>query len=140
METTKTLFISLELTKDSPFQTTNEVETLEAAYEGEQPFRPEMEEFSTCISTNTSCSKEINYPEEEDLHGRIKEGIEVSIVAHQDHIEIWFQEVTIPQYHVFLQYILLQKQVIWSVLHIQVLTVTNFSYVDKCIFLILIRI
>ena len=57
---------------------------------------------------------------------------------HQDYFESWFQEATKLQHH-FLQHLLLHKQVSRLVLHIQVIIATAFSYVDKGIFLILLR-
>ena len=52
---------------------------------------------------------------------------------YQDYFESWFQEAA------RLQHLLLQKQVSQLVLHIQVIIATTFSYVDKGIFLILLR-
>ena len=52
---------------------------------------------------------------------------------YQDYFESWFQAAT------KLQQLLLQKQVSRLVLHIQVIIATAFSYVDKGIFLILLR-
>ena len=42
---------------------------------GEKSLIPEIEEFSTSISIDPLCTSEINHPEEEDLHGMMKENI-----------------------------------------------------------------
>jgi hypothetical protein len=70
----------------------------------------------------------------------IKEIIEITIDEHQDYIEIWFQEVIGPQYYSLLQHLLMPKQVGWLVLHIQIIIVVTFSYVDMGMFLILLHI
>jgi hypothetical protein len=57
-----------ELQKYSHFQSAKEVEMLGNTYDRERSLRIETEEFSTCISTNPSCTKEINHAEEEDVH------------------------------------------------------------------------
>ena len=44
---------------------------METTFDGE---RPEIEEFSTYISIDPSCSQEIEHLEEENLHGLRKEG------------------------------------------------------------------
>jgi hypothetical protein len=127
---------SHELQKDSLCQTIEGVEKLETTLDGKRPLRPEIEEFST----NPLYTLETNHPEEEDMHGMIKESIEIIVDEHQDYIEIWFQKVIRPQYHSFLfQHLLMTKQVGWLVLHIQVITVVIFSYVDMGMFLILLR-
>jgi hypothetical protein len=69
----------------------------------------------------------------------MKESIEIIVDEHQDYIEIWFQEVIRPQYYCLLQHLLMPKQVCWLVLHIQVITMVTFSYVDLGMFLILLR-
>ena len=84
---------SPELQTGSPFQSTKETRNLETTFDGE---RPEIEEWSTYISTDPSCTQAIEHLEEDDLHGLRKEG------EYQDYIKCWFQEVTTPQYHFFL--------------------------------------
>jgi hypothetical protein len=69
----------------------------------------------------------------------MKERIEINVDEHQDYIEIWFQEVIRPQYYSLLQHLLMPKRVGWLVLHIQVITAVNFSYVDMGMFLILLH-
>ena len=69
----------------------------------------------------------------------MKESIEIIVDEHQDYIEIWFQEVIRPQYYSLLQHLLMSKQVGWLVLHIQVITMITFSYMDMSMFLILLR-
>jgi hypothetical protein len=130
---------SYELQNDLPFQTVKEAENLWTTSGGEQSLRPEIEEFSTSISTNPLCTSEINHPEEEDLNSMMKESIEIIVDRHQDYIEIWFQEVIRPQYYFLLQHLLMPKQVGWLVLHIQVITAVTFSYMDMSMFLILLR-
>ena len=61
-------------------ETAKEDDTLETTFDGEWP---EIEEFSTYISMDPSCSQAI-----EHLHGLRKEG------KYQDFIDYWFQEVT----------------------------------------------
>ena len=78
-----------ELQKDYPCQSTKETENLETILRGE---RPEIEDFSTYLSTNPSCTQEIEHLQEEDMHGLRKEG------DYQDYIEHWFEEVTRSQY------------------------------------------
>ena len=68
----------------------------------------------------------------------MKETIEITVDEHQDYIEIWFQEVIRPQYYSLLQHLIMPKQVGWLVLHIQVITVVTFLYVDMSMFLILL--
>jgi hypothetical protein len=126
---------SHELQKDSPCQTAEEAEKLETTSDGERPLRPEIEEFST----DPLYTSETNHPEEEDLHGMMKEGIEITVDEHQDYIEVWFQEVIRLQYHSLLQHLLMPKQVGWLVLHIQVIPAVTFSYLDMGMFLILLR-
>jgi len=121
---------SYELQNDFPCQTVKEVENLWTTSGGEKSLRPEIEEFSTSISTDPSCTLEINNPEEEDLHSMMKESIEIIVDEHQDYIEIWFQEIIRPQYYSLLQHLLMPKQVGLLVLHIQVITVVTFLYMD----------
>jgi hypothetical protein len=130
---------SYELQNDFPCQNVKEDEKLWTTSSGEQSLRPEIEEFSTSISTDPLCTSEINHPEEEDLHSMMKESIEITVDEHQDYIEIWFQEVIRPQYYSLLQHLLMPKQVGWLVLHIQVITAVTFSYMDMSMFLILLR-
>ena len=59
--------------------------------------RPEIEEFSTYLTTYPSCTQEIEHLEEEEMHGLRKKG------DYQDFIKRWFEEVTRSQYHSFLQ-------------------------------------
>ena len=68
----------------------------------------------------------------------MKESIEIIVDEYQDYIEIWFQEVTRPQYYSLLQHLQVPKQVGWFVIHIQVIIVVTFSYVDMSMFLILL--
>jgi hypothetical protein len=130
---------SYELQNDFPCQNAKEAEKLWTTSNGEQSLRPKIEEFSTSISADPSCTSEINHREEEDLHSMMKESIEITVDEHQDYIEIWFQEVIKPQYYSLLQHLLMPKQVGWLVLHIQVITAVNFSYMDMSMFLILLR-
>jgi hypothetical protein len=130
---------SYELQNDFPFQNAKETEKLWTTPSREQSLRPEIEEFSTSISADPLCTSEINHPKEEDLHSMMKESIEITVDKHQDYIEIWFQEVIRPQYYSLLQHLLMPKQVGWLVLHIQVITAVNFSYMDMSMFLILLR-
>jgi hypothetical protein len=125
---------SHELQKDSIFQITEGDEKLETTFDGERPLRPEIEEFLV----DPLYTSKTNHPEEEELHGMMKEGIEITIDEQQDYIEIWFQEVIRPQYHSLLQHLMMSKQVGWFVLHIQVITVVTFSYMDMSMFLILL--
>jgi hypothetical protein len=106
---------------------------METTSDGERPLRPEIEEFST----DPLYTSKTNHPEEEDLYGMMKEGIEIIVDEHQDYIEIWFQEVIRPQCYSLLQHLLMPKQVGWLVLHIQVITAINFLYVDMGMFLFL---
>ena len=56
-----------ELQKDFPCQSTKEAEKLGTTSDGERSLRSEIEEFSTCISTYPSGTKEINHSKEEDM-------------------------------------------------------------------------
>ena len=98
-----------------------EIDNLGITSDGKQP---KIEE----VSADPLCTSEINQLEEGDLHDMMKEG------EYQDYFESWFQEVTILQHHFLLQHLLLQKQVSRLVLHIQVITVTILSYVNRGIF------
>jgi hypothetical protein len=69
----------------------------------------------------------------------MKESIGITIDEHQDYIEIWFQEFIKPQYYSLLQHFLTSKKVGCLVLHIQVVTAVNFSYMDMSMFLILLH-
>ena len=60
-------------------------------------------------------------------------------IEYISHIEIWFQEGTKPRYHPLLQCLLLLNQTARLILHIPVIIVIFFLYVDKGIFLILLR-
>ena len=60
-------------------------------------------------------------------------------IEHISHSEIWFQEGTKPWYHPLLQFLLLLNQTSRLVLHVLVIIVIFFIYVDKGIFLILLR-
>jgi hypothetical protein len=130
---------SYELQNDFPFQNEKETEKLWTTPGGEISLRPEIEEFSTSISTDPLCTSEIKHAEEKDLHNMIKESIEITVDEHQDYIETWFQEVIKPQYYSLLQHLMMPKQVGWLVLHIQVITMVTFSYMDMSMFLILLR-
>jgi hypothetical protein len=129
---------SYELQSDFPFQNVKETEKLWTTPGREQLLRPEIEEFSTSISADPLCTSKINHPKEEDMHRMIKERIEIIVDKHQDYIEIWFQEVIRRQYYSLLQHLLMSKQVGWLVLHIQVITTVNFSYMYMSMFLILL--
>ena len=72
----------LELQKDFPCQSMKEAEKLGTTSNGERSLSSEIEEFSTCISTDPSGTKEINHLKEEDMC--------------KDYIENWFQEVIMP--------------------------------------------
>jgi hypothetical protein len=130
---------SYELQNDFPCQTMKEDEKLWTTYGGEKSLRPEIEEFSTSISADPSCTSKINNLEEEDLHSMMKESIEITVDEHRDYIEIWFQEIIRPQYYSLLQHLLMPKQVGLLVLHIQVITAVNFSYVHMGMYLIFLR-
>ena len=60
-------------------------------------------------------------------------------IEYISHIEIWFQEGTKPRYHPLLQCLLLLNQTARLILHITVIIVLFFLYVDKGIFLVLLR-
>jgi hypothetical protein len=77
-----------ELQKDFPCQSTKEAKKLGKISNGEKSLRPKIEEFSTCISTDPSCTKETNHLKEEDMY--------------KDYIKKWFQEVIRPQCHFLL--------------------------------------
>ena len=109
---------SYELQNDFPFQNVKDTEKLWTTPSGEQSLRPEIEEFSTSISLDPLCTSEINHLEEEDLHSRMKESIEIIVDEHQDYIEIWFEEAIRPQYYSLLQHLMMPKQVGWLVLQI----------------------
>jgi hypothetical protein len=130
---------SYDLQNDLPCQTMKEVENLWTTSGGEQSLRPEIEEFSTSISTDPLCTSEINHPKEEDLHSTMKESIEIIVDKHQDYTEIWFQEVIRPQYYSLIQHLLMPKQVGWLLLHIQIIIVVTFSYMDMTMFLTFLR-
>ena len=98
--------------------------------EGEQP---EIKEFSICKLIDPSCAQTIAQLEEDALYDIAKEG------EYQDYIERWFQEVTRSQYHSFIRHLLMQRKVSWLNFHIQVITATIFSYVDKGTILIFLR-
>ena len=57
-------------------------------------------------------------------------------IEYISHIEIWFQEGTKPRYHPLLQRLLLLNQTARLVLHVPVIIIIFFVYVDKGIFLI----
>jgi hypothetical protein len=109
---------SYELQNDFPCQNMKENEKVWTTSSGEKSLRPEIEEFSTSISTDPLCTSKINHPEEKDLHNVMKESIEINVDEHKYYIEIWFQEVIKPQYYSLLQHPLMPKQVGWLVLHI----------------------
>ena len=69
---------SHEIQTDSPCQSFKETENLETIFDGE---RPEIEEFSTYLSTDPSCTQANEHLEEEEMHGLRKEG------DYQDSIE-----------------------------------------------------
>jgi len=117
---------SQEPQKDIPCQIAEEIDNLGITSDGK---RPKIEE----VLADPLCTSEINQSEEGDLHDMRKEG------EYQDYFESWFQEATRLQHHFLLQHLLLQKQVSQLVLLIQVIIATTFSYVDKGIFLILLR-
>jgi hypothetical protein len=52
----------LELQKDSPCQSMKEAEKLGTTSNRERSLRLETDDISTCISTDPSCTKEINHP------------------------------------------------------------------------------
>ena len=117
---------SQEAQKNVPCQIVEEIDDLGTTSNGKQP---KIEE----VSANPLCTSKINQSEEGDLHDMMKEG------EYQDYFESWFQEVTRLQHYFLLQHLLLKKQVSRLVLHIQVIIATTFTYVDKGIFLILLR-
>ena len=53
-----------ELQKDSPCQSAKEAEKLGTTPNKYRSLRPKTKEFSACISTNPSYTKEINHPKE----------------------------------------------------------------------------
>ena len=75
---------------------------METTFDGE---RPEIEEFSTYLSTDPSCTQAIEHLEEEEMHSLRKQG------DSQNSIECWFEELTWAQYHSFLRHLLMQKQI-----------------------------
>ena len=77
---------------------TKEANILGIASEGE---KPEIKELSTCKLIDPSCAQTTAQLEEGDLYDMLKEG------EYQDYIERWFQEVTRPQYHSFVQHLLM---------------------------------
>ena len=83
---------SRELQNDFLCETAKEDDTLWIISKGE---RPEIEYFSTYMTTTPSCAQKTAQPGEEDLYDIKKEG------EYQDYIENWFQELTQPQYHSF---------------------------------------
>ena len=85
------------------------------------------------MTTYPSCAQTTAQLEEEDLYDIEKEG------EYQDYIEIWFQEATGPQCNSFIQLLLMQIKLSWLNFHIQVITATIFSYVDKGTIIILLR-
>ena len=99
--------------------TFDEGQTLEPEYS------PSPNTYSLCILEFDERSRDMKNEEENP--------------EYKDYIEIWFHEVTKPQYHSFLQFFLLLNQTSRLVLHIQVITTIIFLYVDKGIFLILLR-
>ena len=135
LKAVKSLSTSLDITNEPksqepqkyvPFQIAEEIDNLGITSDGNQP---KIEE----VLADPLCTSEINPSEEGHLHDMMKEG------EYEDYFESWFQEVTRLQHHFLLQHLLLQKQVSRLVLHIQVIIATTFSYVDKGIFLILLR-
>ena len=96
---------SQELQKDFLCKTSEDADTLRTTSKGQ---KPEIEEFSAY----PLCTFEINHSGEGDLHDMIKEG------EHQDYIKIWFQKVSCPQYHSFIQHLLIQKEVSQLIFHI----------------------
>jgi len=121
---------SQELQKDFLCENAKEVDILEITSKGEHP---EIEEFSIYMTTDSSCAQTTTQLEEENLYDIVKER------EYQDYIKRWFQEVTQPQYHSFLRHLFMQRKVSWLNFHIQVITATTFSYVDKGIIFILLR-
>jgi hypothetical protein len=103
---------SHKLQNDSPCQSEKEAEKLWTTSGGERSLKPEIEEFSTSISTDPLCTLEINHPKEEVMHGMIKESIKIIIDEHQYYIEIWFQKVIRPQYYSLFQHLLMLNQVV----------------------------
>lgn len=73
--------------------------------DGENPIKPNMEEFSSCLSTNFTCILETNCPSfpsmtEEDLEiSPNEEGSQ----DHHEYIEHWFQITIQLKYHSHLQ-------------------------------------
>ena len=111
-------------------ETAKEADTLGITSEGEQP---KIKEFSTFKLTDPSYAQTTAQLEEEDMYYIEKEG------EYQDYIERCFQEVTQLQYHSFIRNLLMQRKVSWLNFHIQVITATIFSYVDKGTILILLH-
>ena len=83
---------SQELQKYVLCKTAKEADTLGITFEREQL---EIKEFATCNLIDPSCAQTTAQLKEGDLYDIVKEG------EYQDYIEIWFQEVTRPQYHSF---------------------------------------
>ena len=105
LTTVKSLSTSLETTnepksqvpqKDLPYQIAEEIDNLGTTSDGEQS---EIEKFSTCLTTNTTCIREINNTRDGGLHNMMKGG------EYQYYIESWFQKVTehntIPSFNTF---------------------------------------
>ena len=88
---------SQEIQKDFLCKTSEDADTLRTTSEGE---KLGIEDFSPY----PLCTFEINHSGEGDLHDMIMEG------EYQDYIERWFQKVTWPQYHSFIQHLLIQKK------------------------------
>ena len=84
------------------FEETNESCT---KFDGEHPVKPNMGEFSSCLSTNFACILETNCPNfptmtEEDLGiGPNEEGSQ----DQHDYIDHWFQITIQSKYHSHLQ-------------------------------------
>ena len=91
---------SQEPQKYIPCQIVEEIDNLGTTSDGD---KCEIKEFSTCLTIDMTCIKEINNPRNKGLHNLKKGG------DYQDYIERWFQKVTRPQYHSFLQHLLIQK-------------------------------
>jgi hypothetical protein len=66
---------SHELQNYFPCQNEKESKQLWTTSGGEQSLRPDIEEFSTSISTDPLCTLEINHLEEENLHSMMNESI-----------------------------------------------------------------
>ena len=95
----------LEVSLDSSFLSTKEIEKSCTKPDGEHLAEPEIEELSPCPTTSLICISKTNYPsvprmtEEEIQSGSNEEMGQY----HQDYIKHWFQITIQSKYHSHLQ-------------------------------------